>query len=337
MTRDIAILEKLSLLNASKPLIVTGLNAFKMVSSLGYQAYDAYHPSRFSVDSNMRLRYPSIWLLRHIAYYRKCKSIAAEYIKKDNGEPIASDEDFASISVGIQMKRKLVLITDITKTSFIKVPLLSFVESKINKSMQQIIKKCDRVIIPDCGQDKDNMLYVGPIVRNLSTPDRTELRRRFGMYKKTIIVSIGGTDAGRYLIEHVLKIHKKLKNKLDTDLFVVSGPSVRLDNSNNDFRNLGLVENLHEYIYASDLLISLAGKSTIDESIVYGTPGIFIPIKNHFEQEENARTLGYKYEDIFRLEWLIEDKITTNSIRPSVSAAQNGAQKAAKIIAEFCT
>ena len=38
-----------------------------------------------------------------------------------------------------------------------------------------------------------------------------------------------------------------------------------------------------------DLVVSLAGRSTIDESRVYGTPGIFIPIKDHFEQEQNAK------------------------------------------------
>ncbi|WP_178084795.1 hypothetical protein [Candidatus Nitrosotalea sp. TS] len=50
-------------------------------------------------------------------------------------------------------------------------------------------------------------------------------------------------------------------------------------------------------------------KSTIDESRHYGTPGIFIPIKGHFEQEENARDVGYSYEDIFRLEKLIPEKM----------------------------
>ena len=37
--------------------------------------------------------------------------------------------------------------------------------------------------------------------------------------------------------------------------------------------------------FAADLVISLAGKSTIDESVVYGTPGIFIPIKNHLNKK----------------------------------------------------
>jgi UDP-N-acetylglucosamine--N-acetylmuramyl-(pentapeptide) pyrophosphoryl-undecaprenol N-acetylglucosamine transferase len=319
----------------SKPLVVSGLDACKMVSSFGYQTYNVYHPSRFTIDDDMRLRYTSIWLLKYVRYYRKCKSIARRFVQSDEEGLVISDEDFASISVGNEMKRKRILITDIVRTSFIRAPLLSVLESKMNRSMQEMIKSCDRVIIPNRGDDKDNVSHVGPIVRNLTTPNRSELRKRFGMNKKTIVVSIGGTDSGRYLINKVITVHRKLRKRLDTDLFVFSGPSLKLIASNDDFRNVGLVENLQEYIYASDLLISLAGKSTIDESCVYGTPGIFIPIKNHFEQEENARLMGYKYEDIFELESIIEDKITTAKVRPSVNADQNGAQKAATIIAKL--
>jgi len=53
----------------------------------------------------------------------------------------------------------------------------------------------------------------------------------------------------------------------------------------------------------------LAGKSTIDEANAYGTPGIFIPIKGHFEQEDNAREQGFEFRDIDRLEELIEEKL----------------------------
>ena len=59
----------------------------------------------------------------------------------------------------------------------------------------------------------------------------------------------------------------------------------------------------------ADLVISLGGKSTIDECMVYGTPGIFIPIKNHFEQEHRANLVGFKYDDIFKLDGLIEEKL----------------------------
>jgi UDP-N-acetylglucosamine--N-acetylmuramyl-(pentapeptide) pyrophosphoryl-undecaprenol N-acetylglucosamine transferase len=74
----------------------------------------------------------------------------------------------------------------------------------------------------------------------------------------------------------------------------------------------------------------------MDESIVYGVPGIFIPIKNHFEQEEGAKRLGYKYDDIFRLKDLIEDKLGTSNrnVRSNFQKNSNGAERAARLILE---
>ena len=45
---------------------------------------------------------------------------------------------------------------------------------------------------------------------------------------------------------------------------------------------------------------------------MYGTPGIFIPIKDHFEQEDNAKEMGFNFEDIFNLENLIREKLNVN-------------------------
>ncbi|MFB5620995.1 MAG: glycosyltransferase, partial [Nitrosopumilus sp.] len=155
----------------------------------------------------------------------------------------------------------------------------------------------------------------------------------FNFNKKTILVCVGGTYYGKFLIEKVIESFERIKKKFDVDLVIVSGPSLTIKHSN-DFRTLQFVPNLNEYIYACDLVISLAGKSTIDESIVYNTPGIFIPLKNHFEQEEGAKKLGFKFNDIFRLEELIQEKISfnNNGMKKNV---ENGAQKAAKIIQEF--
>jgi UDP-N-acetylglucosamine--N-acetylmuramyl-(pentapeptide) pyrophosphoryl-undecaprenol N-acetylglucosamine transferase len=91
---------------------------------------------------------------------------------------------------------------------------------------------------------------------------------------------------------------------------------------------LGFVNNLHELIFASDVVISLAGKSTIDEANAYGTPGIFIPIKGHFEQEDNAREQGFEFEDINRLKELILEKLEVK--RNQINT--EGAKVASKII-----
>ena len=341
-TRDIAICEKLRSLTNDKILFVTGSAAYTIISNKGYVAYDVYTPNNFQVNYSMHLQSMIKWLIQYVSYYKRCKIIAQQFIEKNNERNllIVSDEDFASITVGKNRNMKRILITDILKTHFLK-GLPSIIEYGMNRSLERMIRSCDHVIIPDYGSDVDNKSYIGPIVRELTTIDREALRKKFEMYKPTILLTIGGTTSGKYLIEMTIKAFKKLRMKLDINLLIVSGLSVEVQDkllctSNTDnIINLGFVNNLHEYIYASDLVISLAGRSTIDESIVYKTPGIFIPIKNHFEQEENARRMGYNYEDIFRLESLITEKFNKMSLTANdKNITQVGSEKAAKIILE---
>ena len=324
-TRDIAIADKLGM-TKSELLFVSGEGAPALIEKSGYRCLDLYRPEKFSVD-NGELQHSFRWLMAYYSYYKKCKEIATGIIAENAG-PVISDEDFASIAVAEEMKRKRVLVTDILETRFTK-GTASLVEKKMNKSMRAMMDKCDCVIIPDTGEDRGNLRYVGPIVREIGA-DRETLRRRFNLSRKTIVVSVGGTDAGRYLIEKTVETYKKLKDKLDTDLVVVPGPSLKLPDSP-EYRNLGFVENLHELVYAADLVVSLAGRSTMDESMAYGTPGIFIPIKGHFEQEQGAARLGYKPDDILRLEPLIEEKIGRRGEKGDAS----GAQKAADIISKL--
>ena len=168
--------------------------------------------------------------------------------------------------------------------------------------MQEMLRKADKVIIPEIGDNQDNIIRTGPIVREIKKT-RNEIRKEQNFDKKTIVLSVGGTDAGIFLIKQTISAIEKIQ--LDVDLVLVTGPEIKLK-FNDSLRNLGFISNLHEIIFAADLVISLAGKSTIDESIIYGTPGIFIPIKDHFEQEDNAKEMGFSFKDIFNLEVLIK-------------------------------
>lgn len=326
-TRDIAIAEKLKE-TEDDITFVTGEGAARLIARKGYTAADMYRPEKFVVESG-QLQHSFRWLMDYYSYYKKCKTIAKEILEKRAGL-IVSDEDFASIAVGEEMGRQRVLITDVTETHFTRGPA-SMIEKKMNKAMKKMMQTCDCVIIPDAGEDHDNVRHVGPIVREASA-DRETLRRKFGFEKKTIVTSTGGTDAGKYLIEKVIEAHSRLEQQLDSELVIVSGPSLKLPDSPGQYRNLGFVDNLHELVYAADLVISLAGRSTMDESIAYGTPGIFIPIKGHFEQEQGAARLGYKYEDIFRLESLIQEKIGRRNNNGNETIDIGGAARAAKII-----
>ena len=318
ITRDIAIRNNFQNITTN---FVTGSGAAKILKKLEIQVDDVYNPPSFVVE-NGTLKNPAKWLWNYYQYYKDCKNISQKILEKNNPNAVISDEDFASLTIAQGMKIPTILVTDILETHFTK-GLVSFIEKKMNKSMQEIIKKCEIVILPEIGDTKDNIQRVGPIVRQTDYT-REQLREKFSFDKKTIVISIGGTDAGLFLIEKSLEAISKINQ--DIEIVLVSGPSVHKKYDN--VRNLGFVENLHEIIYAADVLISLAGKSTIDEANAYGTPGIFIPIKGHFEQEDNAKEQGFVFEDIKRLDKLIISKIEEK--RNQVNT--EGAKKAAKII-----
>ena len=322
-TRDIAVAEKLA---AKDALFISGEGAPRLIEKKGHRCLDVYRLEKFRVE-NGQLQRPFRWLLNYYSYYKKCKGIA-KGIMAERGGLVVSDEDFASIAMAEELGRRRVLITDITESHFTK-GAASLLEKAMNGAMRRMMDRCDCVIIPDNGQDHGNVAYVGPIVREV-TASRDALRQRFGFARKTMVVSVGGTGIGRHLVEKSLEAYRKLQSRLDADLVVVPGPSLKLPDSA-DYRNLGFVDNLHEIIYAADLVVSLAGRSTMDESMAYGTPGIFIPIRGHFEQEEGAARLGYKYGDIDRLEELIEEKIG----RRNGETNAGGAEKAAAIISRL--
>jgi len=320
VTRDIAITSNFEDISTN---FITGNDAAEILKNLDFKVENVYNPPQFIVE-NGSLKNSTKWLWNYYQYYKNCKKISQKIIERDAPIIVVSDEDFASIAIAQNKKIPTVLITDILETRFTK-GFASIIEKKMNKSMKEIINNCNVVILPEDGNDEDNIRRVGPIVRQ-TIYSRKELRGKFSFDKKTIVVSIGGTDAGKFLIEKVLHIAPKLT---ECEIVLVSGPS--LDKKFKELRNLGFVNNLHEIIYAADVLISLAGKSTIDEAREYGTPAIFIPIKGHFEQEDNALDQGFVFEDINRLEDLIAEKLEEK--RNPVKS--NGAQNAANIIKDL--
>ena len=320
VTRDIAIVNCLENISTN---FVTGSGAAKILQNLNFNVQDLYNAPQFEVQ-NGSLKSPAKWLWKYFQYYKECKKISQTIIESTNPHLVASDEDFASLTVAQNKKIPTVLITDILETNFTS-GFSSFIEKKMNKSMQKIIQNCDAVILPENGINEKNIFRVGPIVRQTKF-SRDELRKQFSFNKKTIVVSIGGTDAGVFLIEKILNV---FQNTDELEIVIVSGPS--FSKQFQIVRNLGFVDNLHEVIFAADVLVSLAGKSTIDEAKEYGTPAVFIPIKGHFEQEDNAKEVGFFPEDIDRIEELVMKKLEEkrNPIQ------NNGAQRAAKIIQDL--
>lgn len=319
VTRDFAIAQNLKEIPIK---FVTGNSAAGFLNQLEVNVKDVYIPPKFVIKNGL-LQNSLIWLWQYYKYYKDCKEIASRIIKEEEPKIVVSDEDFASLTIAQKQNLPTILITDILETRFTK-GIGSIIERKMNHSMKDIMKKCNVIILPEEGVDEDNIIRVGPIVRNVDST-REELRKKFSFNKKTIVVSVGGTDAGEFLIEKTVESYPKIKE--DVELIIVTGPSLN-KNYGENIRNFGFVNNLHEIIFAADLIISLGGRTTIDESKSYGTPGIFIPIKNHFEQENNALREGFSYDDINNLEKLIFEKL----VEKRNPKNYYGAKKAADII-----
>ena len=58
------------------------------------------------------------WLWSYYKYYKNCKEISNDIIRKEQPELIISDEDFASIAVAQERGIRNIVITDILETKF---------------------------------------------------------------------------------------------------------------------------------------------------------------------------------------------------------------------------
>ena len=156
VTRDIAIVKNLKDFSFN---FVTGSGAAKILKKINYNVDDVYYPPSFVVENGV-LNNQTKWLWSYYQYYKNCKNISKKIIKKNNSELIISDEDFASLTNAQELKIPNILITDVLETKFTK-GIASFIEKKMNKSMMNIIKKCDVVIFPENGEDVDNIRRIG--------------------------------------------------------------------------------------------------------------------------------------------------------------------------------
>ncbi len=110
----------------------------------------------------------------------------------------------------------------------------------------------------------------------------------------------------------------------------MSGPKLKVDPAPGVY-TYGFLPNLHDYVLASDLVITTAGKGTINEALAAGTPVIAIPPAGHAEAERNAAALGYRHEDVHRLKELIPAKLALGRLPP----VPTGNSEAVGILIEF--
>ena len=280
----------------------------------------------FDISKNGVLRNTLLWMIRYIRFYKRMKKVARRIIP--DFDFIISDEEFAFGNEALELGKPLIFISDLYTTNFARNFVARIIEERTNRWFSEFFKRPQLVIaLEDYFPDYPNIKKIWPIVRE-TRRGREEIRSSLGKFDKLITVVAGGGDAGNFIYHYALRALENLD--LKNSLVIIVSHEKFCDGGRVRKKCFHFYRNLHELIYASDLVITTAGKTTIDECLVYGTPFIAIPIKNHYEQERNAARFGFSYGDIFRLEKLISEKINTKrsvGIRNKLNEAVNEVKK----------
>ncbi|WP_303235921.1 UDP-N-acetylglucosamine--N-acetylmuramyl-(pentapeptide) pyrophosphoryl-undecaprenol N-acetylglucosamine transferase [Methanosphaera cuniculi] len=283
----------------------------------------------------------------------------ARIIKRIKPDIIISDSDYSTPYTAKLLKIPCYIITndltfgfsDSTDIQFIK-----YFEKSIEKLIHQISKNATKILIPDIpgtitipDKLKSKTEFIGPLIKAPVDLTKDELRRKHNINvdSKVIVVTVGGSEFGKLLIENICDISLELN--VDT-IIIFTGleldPSqFKIPKTNKTIIIKQFSYNLVEWMQLSDLTIALAGHTTTMELISIKKPNILIPIKNHKEQQKNIQRIKpYKIsqttmiDDKEKLKNMINttinktDTIKINSDEYNKFIKYNGCKKAFEII-----
>ncbi len=125
-------------------------------------------------------------------------------------------------------------------------------------------------------------------------PERAALRRKLGLQpdQRLCVVTVGGTSVGESLLQRILHAVPIVRRAMpELHFLVVTGP--RIDPATlprpRGVRVRGFVPDLADYLAACDIALVQGGLTTCMELTAAGTPFVYVPLENHFEQNFHVR------------------------------------------------
>ncbi len=178
--------------------------------------------------------------------------------------------------------------------------------------------------------------------------DRAQLRAELGYHpdEKVCIVSVGGSGVGAHLIRRIVQGYPEASNTVsDLRMIVVTGP--RIDPSSMpevegvEYRSY--VDRLYRHLAVADLAIVQGGLTTTMELAASKVPFIYVPLRNHFEQNHHVRARLARYRAGRQMDY---GEIDPDSLAAAISqelgrevdymdVETDGATRAAAMIAEL--
>jgi pimeloyl-ACP methyl ester carboxylesterase/predicted glycosyltransferase len=177
---------------------------------------------------------------------------------------------------------------------------------------------------------------------------RQQLRQTLGYSaeEKVCIVTVGGSSVGAHLIKRILQAWPTAKTTIpELRMVVVAGP--RIDplslNAPAGVEVAAFVPNLDRHLAACDLALVQGGLTTCMELTAAGTPFIYFPLHNHFEQNFHVAHRLDRYRAGHRMEFsncspeIIAKKMVEALRTPArfEPVERGAAERAARMIAEL--
>ena len=178
--------------------------------------------------------------------------------------------------------------------------------------------------------------------------DREELRRLLGYRSedRVCIVTVGGSGVGTHLIKRILQSYPMARARLpELRMIVVAGPRIDLQSFKTPagVELRAFVPNLDRHLAACDLALVQGGLTTCMELTAAGTPFIYFPLKNHFEQNFHVAHRLDRYGAGRRMEFATSTPDMIADAMVAVLQAQvrfkpveaDGAVRAARMLADL--
>ena len=178
--------------------------------------------------------------------------------------------------------------------------------------------------------------------------ERAELRAELGYHhdEKVCIVSVGGSGVGVDLIRRVVESNAAAAGEIsDLRMIVVTGP--RIDPADlpqvDGVEYREYVDRLYRHLAVADLAIVQGGLTTTMELAAAKVPFIYVPLRNHFEQNVHvrARLDRYRAGRIMDYDDVVPDNLASVMAEEMgrnvdyIDVETNGAVTAATMIAEL--
>lgn len=175
---------------------------------------------------------------------------------------------------------------------------------------------------------------------------RAELRERLGYRpgERVCIVTVGGSGIGAHLIKRILQAYQLIRSP-GLRMIVVAGP--RIDpaplNAPAGVEVRAFVPDLDRHLAACDLALVQGGLTTCMELTAAGTPFVYFPLKNHFEQNFHVAHRLDRYRAGKRMDYATSTPDTIAdamrvalSTRPTFKRVEaDGAARAARMLADL--